>query len=101
MTPPHVFTLCSDSRAEDNLRIIFKYLSSDPTGLTQQTAQSSGDEFRRKEKVEIGINRFTDNNIGPDVLSSAISLYIYRLEFLVTSNQVMDGVKIDVKIRNY
>lgn len=101
MTPPHVFTLCSDSRAEDNLRIIFKYLSSDPTGLTQQTAQSSGDEFRRKEKVEIGINRFTDNNIGPDVLSSAISLYIYRLEFLVTSNQVMEGVKIDVKIRNY
>ena len=100
MTPPHVFTLCSDSRAEDNLRIIFKYLSSDPTGLTQQTAQSSGDEFRRKEKVEIGINRFTDNNIGPDVLSSAISLYIYRLEFLVTSNQVMEGVKIDVKIRN-
>ena len=97
MTPPHVFTLCSDSRAEDNLRIIFKYLSSDPTGLTQQTAQSSGDEFRRKEKVEIGINRFTDNNIGPDVLSSAISLYIYRLEFLVTSNQVMESVK----IRNY
>ena len=83
------------------MRIIFKYLSSDPTGLTQQTAQSSGDEFRRKEKVEIGINRFTDNNIGPDVLSSAISLYIYRLEFLVTSNQVMEGVKIDVKIRNY
>ena len=79
------------------MRIIFKYLSSDPTGLTQQTAQSSGDEFRRKEKVEIGINRFTDNNIGPDVLSSAISLYIYRLEFLVISNQVMEGVK----IRNY